>query len=120
MLGRTFNGSGKPIDSGPKVLPEDYLDIMGKPINPQARTYPQEMIQTGISTIDGMNSVARGQKIPLFSAAVGASQPKLAGAGFNAAPWAEGLLALSPVAGVIAPILCSALVLWGLRTRVAA
>jgi len=50
-------------------LPEDYLDIMGKPINPQARTYPQEMIQTGISTIDGMNSVARGQKIPLFSAA---------------------------------------------------
>ena len=69
MLGRTFNGSGKPIDKGPKVLPEDYLDIMGKPINPQARTYPQEMIQTGISTIDGMNSVARGQKIPLFSAA---------------------------------------------------
>lgn len=62
MLGRIFNGSGKPIDKGPKVLPEDYLDIMGKPINPQARTYPQEMIQTGISTIDGMNSVARGQK----------------------------------------------------------
>jgi V-type H+-transporting ATPase subunit B len=69
MLGRIFNGSGKPIDRGPKVLPEDYLDIMGKPINPSARTYPQEMIQTGISTIDGMNSVARGQKIPLFSAA---------------------------------------------------
>ena len=69
MLGRIFNGSGKPIDRGPRVLPEDYLDIMGKPINPQARTYPQEMIQTGISTIDGMNSVARGQKIPLFSAA---------------------------------------------------
>lgn len=69
MLGRIFNGSGKAIDKGPGVLPEDYLDIMGKPINPQARTYPQEMIQTGISTIDGMNSVARGQKIPLFSAA---------------------------------------------------
>jgi len=69
MLGRIFNGSGKPIDKGPRVLPEDYLDIMGKPINPSARTYPQEMIQTGISTIDGMNSVARGQKIPLFSAA---------------------------------------------------
>jgi len=69
MLGRIFNGSGKPIDKGPPVLPEDNLDIMGKPINPQARTYPQEMIQTGISTIDGMNSVARGQKIPLFSAA---------------------------------------------------
>jgi len=69
MLGRIFNGSGKPIDKGPPVLPEDYLDIMGKPINPQARTYPQEMVQTGISTIDAMNSVARGQKIPLFSAA---------------------------------------------------
>ena len=69
MLGRIFNGSGKPIDKGPDVLPEDYLDINGQPINPQMRTYPEEMIQTGISTIDCMNSVARGQKIPLFSAA---------------------------------------------------
>lgn len=69
MLGRVFNGSGKPIDRGPPVLPEDYLDIMGMPINPFSRTYPEEMIQTGISAIDTMNSVARGQKIPLFSAA---------------------------------------------------
>jgi len=69
MLGRIFNGSGKPIDRGPPVLPEDYLDITGMPINPYARTYPEEMICTGISTIDTMNSVVRGQKIPLFSAA---------------------------------------------------
>ncbi|KAF7667843.1 hypothetical protein LDENG_00040850 [Lucifuga dentata] len=69
MLGRVFNGSGKPIDRGPIVLAEDYLDIMGQPINPQCRIYPEEMIQTGISAIDGMNSIARGQKIPIFSAA---------------------------------------------------
>ncbi|KAJ1616816.1 adenosine triphosphatase B subunit [Pavlovales sp. CCMP2436] len=69
MLGRAFNGSGKPIDKGPRVLAEEYLDINGEPINPQCRTYPEEMIQTGISTIDCMNSIARGQKIPLFSAA---------------------------------------------------
>ncbi|KAG5266310.1 hypothetical protein AALO_G00229550 [Alosa alosa] len=56
MLGRVFNGSGKPIDRGPSVLAEDYLDIMGQPINPQCRIYPEEMIQTGISAIDGMNS----------------------------------------------------------------
>uniref|UniRef100_A0A4W3K141 Vacuolar proton pump subunit B n=1 Tax=Callorhinchus milii TaxID=7868 RepID=A0A4W3K141_CALMI len=66
---RVFNGSGKPIDRGPTVLAEDYLDIMGQPINPQCRIYPEEMIQTGISAIDGMNSIARGQKIPIFSAA---------------------------------------------------
>jgi len=58
--------------------------------------------------------------IPLFSAAVGASQPKLAGAGFSAVPWAEGLIALSPVAGVLAPILCTVLVLLALRARGAA
>eukprot|EP00036_Acanthoecidae_sp_10tr_P002168 CAMPEP_0182931344 /NCGR_PEP_ID=MMETSP0105_2-20130417/28082_1 /TAXON_ID=81532 ORGANISM="Acanthoeca-like sp., Strain 10tr" /NCGR_SAMPLE_ID=MMETSP0105_2 /ASSEMBLY_ACC=CAM_ASM_000205 /LENGTH=520 /DNA_ID=CAMNT_0025069765 /DNA_START=17 /DNA_END=1579 /DNA_ORIENTATION=+ len=69
MLGRVFNGSGKPIDKGPKILAEDYLDIMGQPINPYSRIYPEEMIQTGISAIDCMNSVARGQKIPIFSAA---------------------------------------------------
>ncbi|XP_066495572.1 V-type proton ATPase subunit B, brain isoform [Tiliqua scincoides] len=69
MLGRVFNGSGKPIDRGPMVLAEDYLDIMGQPINPECRIYPEEMIQTGISAIDGMNSIARGQKIPIFSAA---------------------------------------------------
>jgi len=69
MLGRVFNGSGKPIDKGPNVLAEDYLDIQGQPINPCMRTYPQEMFQTGISAIDTMNSIARGQKIPIFSAA---------------------------------------------------
>ena len=69
MLGRTFNGSGKEIDGAPPVLAEDYLDIMGMPINPSCRDYPKAMIQTGISAIDVMNSVARGQKIPLFSAA---------------------------------------------------
>ncbi|MCD7448910.1 hypothetical protein HAX54_047249 [Datura stramonium] len=69
MLGRIFNGSGKPIDNGPPILPEAYRDISGSSINPSERTYPEEMIQTGISTIDVMNSIARGQKIPLFSAA---------------------------------------------------
>lgn len=69
MLGRSFNGSGKQIDGAPPVLAEDYLDIMGMPINPASRDYPKAMIQTGISAIDVMNSVARGQKIPLFSAA---------------------------------------------------
>ena len=69
MMGRIFNGSGKPIDGGPNVMAEQYLDINGSSINPSERTYPEEMIQTGISTIDVMNSIARGQKIPLFSAA---------------------------------------------------
>merc|ERR1712017_43314 len=69
MLGRVFNGSGNPIDKGPAVLAEDFLDIQGQPINPFMRVYPEEMIQTGISAIDTMNSIARGQKIPLFSAA---------------------------------------------------
>jgi len=69
MLGRVFNGSGKPIDNGPPVMAETFLDIQGMPINPSERTYPEEMIQTGVSTIDVMNSIARGQKIPLFSAA---------------------------------------------------
>ncbi|NXJ85881.1 VATB1 ATPase, partial [Trogon melanurus] len=69
MLGRVFNGSAKPIDSGPPVMAEDFLDINGQPINPHSRIYPEEMIQTGISPIDVMNSIARGQKIPIFSAA---------------------------------------------------
>lgn len=68
MLGRIFDGSGRPIDSGPKIFAEDYLDINGSPINPYARIYPEEMISTGISAIDTMNSIARGQKIPIFSA----------------------------------------------------
>merc|ERR1712063_162508 len=69
VLGRVFNGSGKPIDGGPTVLAEKFLDIQGQPLNPCTRVYPEEMIQTGISAIDTMNSIARGQKIPIFSAA---------------------------------------------------
>lgn len=69
LLGRAFNGSGKPIDKGPPVLAEEFLDINGSAMNPKARVYPKEMIETGISTIDGMNSLVRGQKLPLFSAA---------------------------------------------------
>ena len=64
-----FNGSGRPRDKGPSILAEDFLDIQGQPINPWSRIYPEEMIQTGISAIDTMNSIARGQKIPIFSAA---------------------------------------------------
>jgi V-type H+-transporting ATPase subunit B len=67
MLGRVFDGSGKPVDGGPLVMAEAYRDINGSSINPSERTYPEEMIQTGISTIDGLNAIARGQKIPLFS-----------------------------------------------------
>lgn len=67
MLGRVFNGSGQIIDSGADIIPEEYLDIQGQPINPECRVYPEEMIQTGISAIDVMNSIARGQKIPIFS-----------------------------------------------------
>ena len=68
MLGRAFNGSGTPIDKGPPVLAEKFLNIQGQPINPCQRVYPEEMLQTGISAIDVMTSIARGQKIPLFSA----------------------------------------------------
>jgi len=68
LMGRSFNGSGKPIDKGPRVLAEEFLDINGSPMNPKSRKYPKEMIQTGVSAIDTMNSVVRGQKLPLFSA----------------------------------------------------
>jgi len=69
MLGRIFNGAGKPIDKGPEIIPEDRLDINGYPINPTARQFPREFIQTGISAIDGMNTLVRGQKLPIFSGA---------------------------------------------------
>jgi len=70
MLGRTFDGSGRPLDHKDlKILPENLMDIQGMPINPYSREYPREMIQTGISCIDVQCSIARGQKIPLFSAA---------------------------------------------------
>ena len=69
MLGRVYNGSGQPIDGGAPCMPEQFRDITGIPINPRARVYPEEMIQTGISSIDVMTSISRGQKIPLFSGA---------------------------------------------------
>jgi len=67
MLGRTFDGMGRPIDGGPRVIPTTSADINGSPINPVRRDYPNEFIQTGISTIDLMNTLVRGQKLPLFS-----------------------------------------------------
>jgi V/A-type H+-transporting ATPase subunit B len=67
MLGRLFDGLGRPTDDGPKILPEKRLDINGNPLNPYAREYPSEFIQTGISAIDGLNTLVRGQKLPIFS-----------------------------------------------------
>ena len=67
MLGRVLSGSGKPIDGGPEVMPEKRLDIIGAAINPFSRASPHDFIQTGISTIDAMNTLVRGQKLPLFS-----------------------------------------------------
>jgi V/A-type H+-transporting ATPase subunit B len=67
IVGRIFDGSGNPKDKGPQIIPDKMLDINGSPINPQARDYPSEFIQTGISSIDGMNPLVRGQKLPLFS-----------------------------------------------------
>jgi len=69
MLGRIFDGLGNPIDGGPQPLADHYADVNGQPINPTARVYPRDYIQTGISSIDGMNTLLRGQKLPLFSGA---------------------------------------------------
>ena len=68
MLSRIFDGLGRPIDGGPDILPEKRMDINGLPMNPAARSYPQEFIQTGVSAIDGLNTLVRGQKLPIFSA----------------------------------------------------
>jgi len=68
MLGRVFDGLGRPIDNGPEIIPDKRMDVNGMPINPAARNYPQEFIQTGISAIDGLNTLVRGQKLPIFSA----------------------------------------------------
>ena len=68
MLSRVFDGLGRPIDGGPEILPDKRMDINGLPINPAARSYPQEFIQTGVSAIDGLNTLVRGQKLPIFSA----------------------------------------------------
>ena len=67
MLGRVFDGMGHPKDGGPEILAEKYLDINGTPMNPAARNYPSEFIQTGVSAIDGLNTLVRGQKLPIFS-----------------------------------------------------
>lgn len=67
MLGRVFDGMGRSIDDGPEIIPEKKMDINGAPINPAARNYPAEFIQTGISAIDGLNTLVRGQKLPIFS-----------------------------------------------------
>ncbi len=69
MLGRVFDGAGRPKDNGPEIVAEKYLDVNGAPINPYAREYPNNFIQTGISTIDGLNTLVRGQKLPIFSGA---------------------------------------------------
>jgi len=69
MLGRILSGSGKPIDGGPEIVPEKRLDITGAAINPYARANPSDFIQTGVSTIDGTNTLVRGQKLPIFSGA---------------------------------------------------
>lgn len=69
MLGRVLDGSGVPIDGGPPIIPEHSLDVNGLPINPSVRTHPSEFIQTGISAIDGLNTLTRGQKLPIFSGA---------------------------------------------------
>ncbi len=69
MLGRVFSGSGKPIDNGPDIIPEKKLNISGAPINPYSRDFPNDFIQTGISTIDCLNTLVRGQKLPVFSGA---------------------------------------------------
>ena len=96
MLGRVFNGMGQPIDGGPDILPEEYRDINGLPMNPAARDYPNEFIQTGVSTIDGLNTLVRGQKLPIFSgsglphanlAAQIARQAKVLGDEAPPSPW---------------------------------
>ncbi|TFG60049.1 MAG: V-type ATP synthase subunit B, partial [Spirochaetales bacterium] len=93
MLGRVFNGLGLPIDDGPPPPGDAELDVNGKPINPTAREYPRDFIQTGISVIDGMNTLIRGQKLPIFSgnglphnelAAQIARQAKIRGGGSSA------------------------------------
>jgi Archaeal/vacuolar-type H+-ATPase subunit B len=67
MLGRFFDGLGRPIDKGPEIISESRYDVNGAPMNPYRREYPNEFIQTGISTIDCMNTLVRGQKLPIFS-----------------------------------------------------
>src|SRR4029453_4581090 len=86
MLGRIFDGLGNPIDGGPQPLTDRYADVNGQPINPTARVYPRDYIQTGISTIDGLNTLLRGQKLPIFSGAGTPHAPLAANAGGRAPP----------------------------------
>ncbi|MBN2851490.1 MAG: V-type ATP synthase subunit B, partial [Clostridia bacterium] len=67
IVGRVFDGGGRPMDDGPEIMADKHLDINGVPINPFARNYPNDFIQTGVSAIDGMNTLVRGQKLPIFS-----------------------------------------------------
>ena len=71
ILGRVFDGMGNPMDGGPEIIPEKRLDINGAPINPAARIYPAEFIQTGVSAIDGLNTLVRGQKLPVWMNSAG-------------------------------------------------
>ena len=77
MLGRVFDGMGNPMDNGPKIIPDKRVDVNGEPMNPNARNYPSEFIQTGISSIDTLNTLVRGQKLPIFSGS-GLPHPELA------------------------------------------
>ena len=99
MLGRVLDGAGQPIDGGPPIIPERSLDINGLPINPSMRTHPSEFIQTGVSAIDGLNTLTRGQKLPIFSgaglpanelAAQIASQARVVGGGNDSNGKTEG------------------------------
>jgi V/A-type H+-transporting ATPase subunit B len=99
MLGRVLDGAGQPIDGGPPIIPERSLDINGLPINPSMRTHPSEFIQTGVSAIDGLNTLTRGQKLPIFSgaglpanelAAQIASQARVVGGGNDSKGKTEG------------------------------
>ncbi|MDD4502851.1 MAG: V-type ATP synthase subunit B, partial [Clostridia bacterium] len=77
MLGRVFDGMGNPMDNGPQIIPDKRVDVNGEPMNPAARNYPSEFIQTGISSIDTLNTLVRGQKLPIFSGS-GLPHPELA------------------------------------------
>jgi V/A-type H+-transporting ATPase subunit B len=114
MLGRVFDGMGRPRDGGPELIPEMRLDMNGAPINPAARDYPDEFIQTGISAIDGLNTLVRGQKLPVFSgsglphaqlAAQIARQARVLGSGtdkFAVSP-SKKPISSSAISGVPAP-----------------
>ncbi len=88
MLGRVFDGLGTPMDGGPQPLTDHFADVNGQPINPTARVYPRDYIQTGISAIDGMNTLVQGQKLPLFSGA-GMPHDQLAAQIVRQATWAR-------------------------------